>query len=51
MLAYAFRGIDKVADTPKEDGTDGGGLAYENNDHTKDTVPTTTAGAGKRGAE
>lgn len=52
MLAYAFRGIDKVADTPKEDGTDGGGLAYENNDRTKDTVPTnTTAGAGKGGAE
>lgn len=52
MLAYAFRGIDKVGDTPKEDGTDGSGLAYENNDHTKDTVPTnTTAGAGKGGAE
>ena len=52
MLAYAFRGIDKVTDTPKEDGTDGGGIAYENSDHTKDTVPTnTTAGAGKGGAE
>ena len=51
MLAYAFRGLDKVTDTPKEDGTDGGGLAYANNDSTKGTVPTTTAGAGKGGAE
>ena len=42
MLAYAFRGIDKVADTPKEDGTDGGGLAYENNNPREDTVPTST---------
>lgn len=44
MLAYAFRGIDKITDTPKEDGTDGGGLAYENNDRTKDHVPTSTDG-------
>lgn len=39
MLSYAFRGIGKVDDTEKNDGTDGGGLAYENNDPTKDTVP------------
>ena len=43
MLDYAFRGIGKVGDTPKNDGTDGNGLAYENNDPTKDTVPTDTA--------
>ena len=42
MLAYAFRGLDKVTDTPKEDGTDGNGVAYEKSDHTKDTVPTNT---------
>lgn len=43
MLAYAFRGIDKITNTPKEDGTDGGGLAYENNNPREDTVPTGTA--------
>lgn len=41
MLAYAFRGIGQITDTAKEDGTDGGGLAYENNaDPSNDTVPT-----------
>lgn len=40
MLAYAFRGIDQITDTPKEDGTDGGGLAYEKNNPREDTVPT-----------
>ena len=40
MLAYAFRGIGQITDTPKEDGTDGGGLAYEKNNPREDTVPT-----------
>lgn len=41
MLAYAFRGIGQITDAPKEDGTDGGGLAYENNvDPSNDTAPT-----------
>lgn len=50
MLDYAFRGIGKVGDNPKNDGTDGNGLAYENNDPSKDTVPTnTTVIAGQGG--
>ena len=43
MLDYAFRGIGKVDGEPKNDGTDGNGLAYENNDSSKDVVPTDTA--------
>lgn len=40
MLDYAFRGIGKVDGEPKNDGTDGNGLAYENNDPSKDAAPT-----------
>ena len=41
MRAYEVRGIGQITDTPKEDGTDGCGLAYENNaDPSNDTVPT-----------
>lgn len=42
MLDYAFRGIAKITSNPRNDGTDGNGLAYENNDPSKDVVPTDT---------
>lgn len=42
MLAYAFRGIGKVGDSPKDDGTDGGGTAYGTTDPTQDKVPSET---------
>ena len=43
MLAYAFRGVGAVGESPKDDGTDGNGTAYEKVDSTKDTVPDTTS--------
>lgn len=42
MLAYAYRGLGKVDATTKDDGTDGGGTAYENVDTTLDKVPDDT---------
>ena len=40
MLAYAFRGIDKLEGELKEDGTDGGGTAYDGAKANLDKVPS-----------
>ncbi|MBD5431624.1 MAG: phage major tail protein, TP901-1 family [Lactobacillus sp.] len=42
MLDYAFRGIEKIDGDTKEDGTDGGGTAYDKEKSSLDTVPNGT---------
>ena len=52
MIAYVFRGVDAIGETPKDDGTDGNGTPWKDTDAgtgvaydtSKTTTPTDSTG-------